>query len=97
MALEIDLVAIVVFAFAVEKVVESNLVQRRGRRVGGNVTADAILLEVGSHHHGHGVPADEALEAAFNLSTTRVGGLIGDGDCIDVWRGGLERDLDAGL
>jgi hypothetical protein len=31
------------------------------------VAANALLHLVGANHHGEGVPADEALDAAFHL------------------------------
>ena len=57
-ALEIDQVAGLVAVLGVEEMVEADFEQGGQRRVGGDVAADAGVVLVLPHHHGHGVPAD---------------------------------------
>src|SRR2546426_11772048 len=49
---------------------------RGARRIGGVVPADAAFLTVGAHHHGQGVPADQALDAALDLGAAGEGRLL---------------------
>ncbi len=93
-ALEVDHVAFVAVA-AAEEVVEGHLVERGRRGVGRDVAADAVFVTVGAHHHGHGVPADQALDAALDLAAARVGHLLVGVDGVDVGGVGGERQLDA--
>ena len=90
-ALEIDHVAGMVVGPAAEEMVEADLVQRGGGRVGRNVPADAFLLAVGAHDHRHGIPADDALDAALDLAVAGVGRLFVGRDRVDVGRVGRER------
>src|SRR2546425_4752773 len=64
--LEEDLVARGAVVLAAEEVVEADLVQGRGRSVGGQVPADARVIVVGAHDHGHGVPAGHATDAELH-------------------------------
>jgi len=82
---------------AAEEVVEAHFVQRRGRSEGRDVAADAFLGLVGAHHHGGGVPADEALDPALQVGPARHEHLFVGRDGIDVGRIGRERQLDAVL
>ena len=93
-ALEVDHVAFVAVA-AAEEMVEGHLVEGGRRGVGGDVAADAVFVAVGAHHHGHGVPADQALDAALDLAAARVGHLLVGVDGVDVGSVGGERQLDA--
>jgi hypothetical protein len=61
-------------AFGPEKVVESHLIEGGAGGKGGDVAADARMLAVGSHHHGHGVPADDALDAPLDLAAAGKAG-----------------------
>jgi hypothetical protein len=56
---------------APEEVVEAHLEEGGAGGKGGDVAADARMLAVGAHHHGHGVPADDALDAALDLPGKR--------------------------
>jgi hypothetical protein len=96
-ALEVDLVAVVVLALAVEEVVERDLVQSCCGGVGRNVAADAVLLDVGAHHHRHRVPPHQALDPPFDFPAARKRRLLGDRNRVDVRSGGLEWDLNPRL
>ena len=93
-ALEENHVAFVAVA-ATEEVVEGDLVEGGGRGVGRDVAADAVFVAVAAHDHGHGVPADQALDAALDLAAARVGHLLVGVDGVDVGGVGGERQLDA--
>src|SRR5437762_3547065 len=51
---------------AAEEMIESDFEQSRERRVGRQMSADIGVVLVGAHHHGDGVPANQALDAAFD-------------------------------
>ncbi len=56
------------------------------------MTADPGFLPVGTHDHGHGVPADNRLDASFDLAVAGINRLFVSGDRIDVGRVGGKRD-----
>ena len=87
--LEIDRIARVVWSAGVEEMIEAHFEQGRAGSVGGNVPADAVALLVGPHHHGHGVPADDALDAPFDVAPPGKHRLAIGRDGIDV--GGVGR------
>ena len=70
-ALEEDLVAEAAVGLAVEEVVEADLVERRGRGVGGEVAAEAVEAVVGPSHHHRRVPPDEVADAALDVLVAR--------------------------
>ena len=67
-ALEVDDVAVVVVALALEEVVEPDFVERGGRGEGRDVAADAVFDLVGLDDHRQRVPAHQALDAALDLA-----------------------------
>ena len=71
-ALKKDLVGRLPALLAVEEVVEGHLVECGGRGVGGNVAADARAFLVRPDHHRHGVPADDALDRAFDFAVAGI-------------------------
>ena len=85
-SLEVDDVAVVIVALALEEVVEPDFVERGCRRVGRDVTADAVFELVGLDNHREGVPSDQALDPTFDLAATRKRWLIGGGNRVDVGR-----------
>ena len=91
--LKVDDVAFLAILAATEEVVVANLVQRRGRRVRGNVSADAIFHAVGSHDHRHGVPANEALDAALDSAAAGIGHFLAGVNGVDIRRVRRERQL----
>ncbi len=93
--LEVDDVAVVVRALALEKVIEADLVERRGRRIGRNVPADPLIQLVGAHDHRQRIPADQALDAPFDLTAARKGRLLRRRNGIDVGGVGGEGQADA--
>ena len=94
-ALEVDDVAVVVVALALEEVVEPDFVERGRRRVGRDVAADALFELVGLDHHRQRVPAHEALDAALDLAAAWKRGLFCRGNGVDVGGVGGEGLLDA--
>ena len=78
-ALEVDEIARLIAVPRVEEMVVADFDQRRERRVGGDVAADAAVVLVGAHHHGHRVPADQALDAPLDGAVARVGDLFSTG------------------
>ena len=94
-ALEIDLIAVVAaLAAAAEEVVHRHFVQRGGRCVRRDVSADAVEVAIRADDHRHGVPANEALDAAFELALAGVARLLIERNRVDVRRRGRERKLD---
>ncbi len=62
---------------AAEEVVVADFVQRRGRGERRDVAAErAVGLLVGPDHHRHGVPADDALDPAFDLEIAGIPRLL---------------------
>ena len=95
--LEEDDVAGETIGATAEEVVEADLVQRGGGGVSADVPADVGVL-VRLEHHGHGVPSNEALDAAFDLAVAGEGGLVVGGNRVDVRRGDAEgHAAEAGL
>ncbi len=95
-SLEINQVAGFVAVRSVEEMVEPDFQQRRQRRVGRDMSADAGVFLVLGMHHGHRVPADQALDAALELAVTRVRDFFFGGNSIEVWRVQLHRNIDTG-
>src|SRR5215469_8845758 len=85
-ALKIDIVTGKTLSATAEEMVESDFVQRGARSEGRDVTAEAAVAAVGVDDHGHGVPANVALNAAFHLLVTREGSLLLGRDSINIWR-----------
>ena len=61
------------------------------------MTADVGIDAVGTHHHGHGVPAHQALDAAFDLAAARKRRLVLHRHGIEKWRRRRIRQRHAGL
>jgi len=96
-ALEVDLIAAVLPRGPVEEMVEGDLVECRRGGVGRDVAADAGLFAVGPNDHGHGVPADDALDPALDSSMTREAWLAALGNRVDVGRVRQIRQRDTEL
>ena len=82
---------------AAEEMIEADFVERRGRGVGRDVAADALLGLVRAHDHRRGVPADEALDAALEVGAAGHERLIVRGNRVDVRSVRGEGELDAVL
>src|SRR4029453_18742185 len=89
-ALEVDDVAVVVVALALEEVIEADFVERRGRSIGRDVTADSVLELVGFDDHRQRVPSDEALDPPLDLAAARERRLVRRWNRVDV--GGVRRE-----
>src|SRR5258708_12620468 len=70
MPLKINRVALELLGARPKKMVEAHFVERCRRSISGNVAADVVLDAVRAYHHGQGVPADEALNAALQFLAT---------------------------
>ena len=68
MPLDVDQVRAVRMILTLEEMVEADVIERRRRSEAGDVATDAIVLTVGMHDHGGGVPADQRA----NLPLQRV-------------------------
>src|SRR5438045_4031256 len=79
MTLEVDEIARLGAVRAVEKMVVTHLKQRGERGISGDVAADPLVDFILAMHHGHGVPAHQALDAAFEVPVAGVGSLLADG------------------
>ena len=95
--LEVDDVAVERIALALEEVVEADLIERGGRRKGGNVSADAVFGLVGLDHHRQRVPSHQALDPPLDFAAAWERRLLGWWDGVDVGRVGRERQLHAAL
>ncbi len=94
-ALEVDLVAGPAVVLAAEEVVEADLVQRRRRGVGREVTADAVGRLVRLHDHHRRVPTNERSDAPLDELVAREPrfGFAGNGVDVRGRDGGGEADL----
>ena len=59
------------------------------------MAADTVLFTVGAHDHGHGIPARERTDAAFQFHVARVGGLFRGRDGVYIRRVRGKGNLDA--
>ena len=80
---------------AAEEVVEPDLIQGGAGGVGRDMTADAADLSVGVNHHGHGVPADGALDLMLHLPVAGELGLAIGRNGVDVGRADRGRQTQA--
>src|SRR5450755_3984348 len=94
MALEVNQVARLVSVGGAEEVVESYFKQGSQRRIGRDVAADARIFFVLAMHHGHGVPADQALDAALQLAVARIRYFFRRRNRVQVGRVELDGDID---
>ena len=70
-----------------EKVIEPNLKQRRQRRVGGDMSADARVLLVLPVYHRKRIPANQDLDAPLQRTVAGVGNFVVFGNRIAEGRG----------
>ncbi len=83
-ALEVDKIAGLIAVTSVEEMVVADFGQRGERRVGGDMAADAAVVLIGAHHHGHGVPADQALDPPLDGPVARVGNFFVHRNGVDI-------------
>ncbi len=86
MALEIHKIAGLIGVPCMEEMVVADLGQRGKRGIGRDVAADAGVVFIGSYHHGHSVPADQALDAPFHRAVARVRHFFIHRNGVDVGR-----------
>src|ERR1051326_3094504 len=89
-SLKVDEVAARGMVLATEEVVEADLVQRGGGRERRDMAANAGMFAVGADDHGQRVPADDTLEASFDLAAARVAWLLIRGNRVQVRSVGAE-------
>ena len=94
MSLYVDLVAASGRVLAEKEVVEPDLVERGGRGVGRQVTANAILFLVRPRDHRGCVPADDATDPALELFVAGEKRLLVGGNRVDVIGGHHGRQAD---
>ena len=82
--LEVDKIPRLIAVPCVEEMVVAHFGQRGERRVGGDMAADAAVVLVGAHHHGHGVPADQALDPPLDGPVAGVGNFFVHRNGVDV-------------
>ncbi len=70
-SLNVNQVPHLLFRGGAKEIVEAHVVQGGTGLKRGNVTADRWILEVGPHHHRHGVPANERSNTPFHEEITR--------------------------
>ena len=92
MSLKVNLISATRSVRSAKEMVQANLEQRRGRGIGRYVPANAGRMLVGAHDHGHGVPANQALDPPLDLAAAGIRGLLIGRDGVDVGRVGRERD-----
>ena len=92
--LDEHLVAAARVVLAAEEVVEPDLVERRRRRVGRDVPADADARALRAVHRDRGIPADPAAVRALGLLVAGEPGLAVRGDGVDVVGAGHRRNAD---
>ena len=78
---------------AAKEMIVGHLVKRGHRGVTGNMAAHAGIAVIGIDHHGHGVPAGQALDAPFDLAIARIRRLFLRRNRIDVRRADRHRDI----
>ena len=94
MSLEIDLIARIIVALAPKEVVEAHLEQRGRRGISRNVPANARALAIGPHHHGHGIPANDAFNASLDFAITGIEWLLANRNGVDIGGVGCKGKLD---
>src|SRR5688572_18087098 len=85
-ALKIDLITPPLTALASEKVIETDFVQRRSRRKRASLAAEIAVGAIGVLDQHHGIPLHQVCDTSLNFSTARQGGLLLNGDGIDIRR-----------
>jgi hypothetical protein len=84
MALKVNEVTRLVAITGPEEMIEADFQKRGQRRICRNVATDAGVFLVLAMHHGHRVPANQALDAAFQLAIAGIGNFLFDRNGIDV-------------
>ena len=95
--LEVNEIAGLIAVAGVEEMIEADFEQRGQRRIGRDVAADAGIFLVLPMHHGHRVPADQALDAPLQLAIAGIRNFLLHRNGVDVGRVQLDRDFDARL
>ena len=95
-ALEVNQVAISGLGLRLQEMIERDFIQRGGGGKGGNVSANAALDLVGPHHHGQGIPAHQALDAALHLLAAGKRRLLPGSNRVLVGSGGGKGKVYAG-
>ena len=94
-ALEVDEVAGLVAIVRVKEMIEADFEQRGQGCVSGNVAADAGIVFILAHHHGHSVPAGDAFDAALHGAVAGIRNFIIGPDGVHVRRIELNGEVGA--
>src|SRR5258708_5560396 len=84
MPLKVNSVALKLFGTSTEEMIEADLKEGSGGRIRGNMAANAVVDSIGANDHGQRVPADQALDPAFDLLVAGKNSLLFHGDRIYV-------------
>ena len=95
-ALEVNQVAVAGFGLRLQEMIERDFIQRGRGGERGNVSANAALDLVGPHHHGQGIPAHQALDAALHFLAAGKRRLLPGSDRVLVRSCGGKRKVYAG-
>ena len=93
MTLNIDQITELLFSCPAEKIVKTNVVKCRARLEAGNMAAKRSVLQVCTHHHRHGVPANQGANGALHEKITGHPGFFTDGDGVPIWGINRVREL----
>ena len=86
MPLDVEQIAAVQVARRPPEVVETDVVERRGRGEAGDVPAELGGQAVRLDHHGQRIPPDQGAYAVFQVLVAREGVLLGRRDGVGVGR-----------
>lgn len=92
--LEVNDVAGVFGGFGPEKMVKTDFIQGCAGGIRGNMPAQAGIAAIGPYDHRHGIPANDALDAAFDFAAAGKYRLALNGNGIDVGGIGGVVELD---
>ena len=84
MPLKVNGVPLKLFRVSPEKMVEADFKQSGGGGIRGNVAADTVVHPVGANHHRQSIPANQALDPAFDFLVARKNRLFVGRNGVDV-------------
>ena len=95
MALKINLITGEIVSPTTDEMAHSNFNERGRGCIRGDVAADAFVFPVGTHHHRHRIPANDALDASLDLAVSGKRRLSVGRNRVDVRSGRRERNRHA--
>ena len=85
-ALIINKIARLIAVAAAEEMVEGHFADGGQRGKGRDMAANVGVVFIGAHHHGRGVPANDAFNAAFERPVTRIRRFFMRGNGVQIRR-----------